>query len=440
MLTASNLALQLIWFVYRMIISRLAGTETLGLQSLVMQLYSIAVSVCITGLNVAVVTIASRISADKQNAAAGIRRLRNNAVRLFLVLFILIALPMFVLRGEVASKLLGEADAAPSVVLVLCCIFMTGLEHILKSIHIAVGRVSRTAASELAEQSIRCFFAFILLKNVSTDSNGTRSALIMLAMFISEFFSVGYLSASFNKLFPKSTVSSGVGGREASIPGILTVLMPAALTGIAGTIFTSAAALLLPGRLEAAGFTRAGALSSVGILNSVALPLTELPLALVGAAATVLLPAVSCCASKGDNLSIRKLAKYSYLLSALTFLLINMPALSFLQKAAERLFFVRPTRICFILLTLKIGINYLLIVSTAVLNGTMQQKKVLLFAVTGEALQLILIFILSSVRSLHIYGFIIAGCIGEAVRMMLSLIYVKLTVKKRTANKAAPVN
>ena len=44
-LALSNLALQVIWFFYRSMLTRLAGSETLGLQSLVMQVYSIIVSV-----------------------------------------------------------------------------------------------------------------------------------------------------------------------------------------------------------------------------------------------------------------------------------------------------------------------------------------------------------------------------------------------------------
>ena len=43
-LTLSNMVLQAIGFLYRMMLTKLAGTEAMGLNSLIMQIYSIAVS------------------------------------------------------------------------------------------------------------------------------------------------------------------------------------------------------------------------------------------------------------------------------------------------------------------------------------------------------------------------------------------------------------
>ena len=69
-LTLSNIALQALGFVYRMMLADCAGTTALGLQSLVMQIYSIAVSICISGLNVAVITVAARLNAAEVGAFA----------------------------------------------------------------------------------------------------------------------------------------------------------------------------------------------------------------------------------------------------------------------------------------------------------------------------------------------------------------------------------
>ena len=83
-LTLSNIALQALGFVYRMMLTDCAGTTALGLQSLVMQIYSIAVSVCISGLNVAVITVAARLNAA---GGRGIRTLTRCALLAFCVLF-----------------------------------------------------------------------------------------------------------------------------------------------------------------------------------------------------------------------------------------------------------------------------------------------------------------------------------------------------------------
>lgn len=104
-LTLSNIALQALGFVYRMMLTDCAGTTALGLQSLVMQIYSIAVSVCISGLNVAVITVAARLNAA---GGRGIRTLTRCALLAFCVLFLLSAVPSFILRRSIALRLIGD--------------------------------------------------------------------------------------------------------------------------------------------------------------------------------------------------------------------------------------------------------------------------------------------------------------------------------------------
>ena len=139
-LTLSNIALQALGFVYRMMLTDCAGTTALGLQSLVMQIYSIAVSVCISGLNVAVITVAARLNAA---GGRGIRTLTRCALLAFCVLFLLSAVPSFILRRSIALRLIGDCKTEGAIPLVLICIFLTGTENILKSVHIAAGRVRR---------------------------------------------------------------------------------------------------------------------------------------------------------------------------------------------------------------------------------------------------------------------------------------------------------
>lgn len=155
-LTLSNIALQALGFVYRMMLTDCAGTTALGLQSLVMQIYSIAVSVCISGLNVAVITVAARLNAA---GGRGIRALTRCALLAFCVLFLLSAVPSFILRRSIALRLIGDCKTEGAIPLVLICIFLTGTENILKSVHIAAGRVRTTAFSEITEQTAR-FFLF----------------------------------------------------------------------------------------------------------------------------------------------------------------------------------------------------------------------------------------------------------------------------------------
>ena len=429
-MTCSNLALQLIWFFYRMMLTRCAGTETLGLNSLVMQVYSLIVSVAISGLNVAVTAQGAKTASHGEDPAA-LKRLLGNGVKLFLMLYFSITLPVFLLRNEIAEHLIGEKGTGTALVFMLISIFMTGIENVLKSIHIAIGRVGRTAISELSEQSLRMLIVWLLLKNSTSNGPPLRTALIMAGMFLSEFFSVGFLMASFANICRKNTDNCYVSKNftpecdPVCVGSLIKVLVPAALTGFASTVFASAAALILPTRLLLAGYTRQAALSSIGVLNAAAIPLVSLPMAFVGAVAALLMPAVSSAYQNGSTAYIRKLASKSMGCALVTAVFVNAPALLFLAPAAQALFGMRPTLLCFLLLTLKQCIIYYQVITSALLNGLMKQKKVLLFTVIGETIQLVLILIMCSDKNMHIYGYLAAMCIGEGVRLAISMIYTK---------------
>lgn len=316
-LTLSNIALQALGFVYRMMLTDCAGTTALGLQSLVMQIYSIAVSVCISGLNVAVITVAARLNAA---GGRGIRTLTRCALLAFCVLFLLSAVPSFILRRSIALRLIGDCKTEGAIPLVLICIFLTGTENILKSVHIAAGRVRTTAFSEITEQTARFFLVWLLLKSFAANSafamQGEPSfsvKLIITGMVLSEFFSVGFLSVSYFRTFVKKNRTSAdtrpaAGRFSALFSELCEILLPAALTSVLGTVFSSAAALLLPGRLYAAGYSHEAALQTIGVLNSVAVPLVVLPMAFAGAVAAVCMPAVSA-AVQNNNKNLHRIVK-----------------------------------------------------------------------------------------------------------------------------------
>ncbi len=416
-LASSNILLQVLSTLYRMMLSRLVGSEALGLSQLVMQIYSIAVSICISGMNVSVVTLASRL---KDEGAAAVRKLCMQAFSVYAVLFLSMGFPVFIFRKIISTNLIGDAATTNSLILVLICIFMTGLENLLKSIHIGTGRVRTTAFSELTEQSARFAIVFLLFRSMHSTSSNNAAAVffMMLGMVLSEFFSVGYLLISYIRNY----CGDGIVFQRSIRAEYISVLLPATLTGIASTLFESVAALLLPARLLAAGYTRQAALSIIGILNTSAIPLVMFPMSIVGAVTQVSLPSVSYMAWNQNYMGLKRLLKKCIVIIASAFLLLNVLPLSFLPRLAQVLFKLTPGRSALIILTVKSLIIYFQLLVAMALNGMMMQKKVLFYAVIGEIIQLMLIYTLSANPFLHIYGYLIAMCIGEGVRLLLSIV------------------
>lgn len=444
LLTASNLLLQIMGFAYRIALTSCAGTEALGLNSLIMQIYSIVVSICISGLSVAVTSCAARLTSGgmsprkerkgldpfKRSGPArfpagvgeAVRGLLKKAVLLYCLLWLAAALPIFLLRFEIAENALNDPGSAPTLALMLVCIFMTGLENVLKSVHLGSGLVGRCAASELTEQGVRFLLVIKLLSCFSHERNSAAVFLIMLGMTASELVSVSFLSASFARsfgfksVFKKRDEASGASMRE-----LVSIAAPASATALASTVFASAAALLLPSRLVAYGMSYEAALSLIGVMSAVAVPITMIPMAAVSALSSVLMPETAARVASGRG-GVKRMAIRAIVFSAAfgaAAAAILVPAAPY---AAQRLFGVTAQRALFAALAIKAAVIYPQAVSVAVLNGAKQQKTVLAFAVLGELYQLIMMLLLTPV--LGIMGYAAAMIAGEALRLACNIIAV----------------
>ena len=428
-LTMSNLVLQIIGFIYRMMLTRLVGTEAMGLNSLVMQIYSVAVSVCIPGMSIAIITLCGRLSSS---GTYTVKCLVRMAFTVYLVLFTCIAAPIILFRETIAERLIGERGVALTLLLLPICIFLTGIENLFKAVHIGTGKASVTAVSELIEQSARFIFVLILLKNISDGSNTSSVTMIMLGMVLSELFSVGTLAGSYKREYSEI----GIGGKanmnsNVKLYDYLIILVPATLTGIASTAFESISSLLLPGRLLLSGYFRNTALSAIGVLNGVATPLVTMPFCFVMASNNVRLPEISAAFCCNDKAVLKRLVGSSFMAAATAAFLINLPLLPFLQKLSKYFFGITPNQAIINLLSFKTAIIYFQVTSVMVLNAMMKQGLVLAFALIGEFIQLVLIYVLSANPFLHIYGYVIAMIIGECLRLIFNLLAIKREVDIR---------
>lgn len=428
-LTMSNLVLQIIGFIYRMMLTRLVGTEAMGLNLLVMQIYSVAVSVCIPGMSIAIITLCGRLSSS---GTYTVKCLVRMAFTVYLVLFTCIAAPIILFRETIAERLIGERGVALTLLLLPICIFLTGIENLFKAVHIGTGKASVTAVSELIEQSARFIFVLILLKNISDGSNTSSVTMIMLGMVLSELFSVGTLAGSYKREYSEI----GIGGKanmnsNVNLYDYLIILVPATLTGIASTAFESISSLLLPGRLLLAGYFRNTALSAIGVLNGVATPLVTMPFCFVMASNNVRLPEISAAFCCNDKAVLKRLVGSSFMAAATAAFLINLPLLPFLQKLSKYFFGITPNQAIINLLSFKTAIIYFQVTSVMVLNAMMKQGLVLAFALIGEFIQLVLIYVLSANPFLHIYGYVIAMIIGECLRLIFNLLAIKREVDIR---------
>lgn len=297
LLTATGLFSQVVGFVYRMLLSRLIGAETMGLYQLVMPVYSMLMSVTAVGLTVAVSTLSARYHALGDSGT--VKLVLRRALRNFLLLAVPLGLAVMALSDPISVYLLGDARTRLGVVVMVPCMLLTGVENLHKHCFYGIGRVRPPAAVETAEQVIRAGAVLLLLVALLPRSAEETVGIIALGMVLCEVFSACALTLLFRrhwKRFPPGPAGEDVSGKR-----LMAIALPVGATSLLGTLLGSANSVLIPAKLVEGGMTLSEAMAEFGVLSGMTLPLLGLPTGFIGALCLVMVPDLSRRTARGDR-------------------------------------------------------------------------------------------------------------------------------------------
>ena len=378
-LACGNVLLQVLGFVYRVMLSRFAGAEGLGVYRLVNSVYLVLNAGCLSG----VTTACSRLSAacEARGESGRLGAVLQLAFRAFFALSAACAAVVLLCGGSIAANLLGDGRCARAFPYMLLCLTLTGVENIFKSLFIGLERVQYTACSEVGEQLIRF----------------TRPDKELYGQFFG-------------------------------------IAAPLSASALIGNMLGSAGAVLLPQRLMAAGLDYEQALSALGVISGMAMPLLLFPVAFVSSVCTALLPAVTAAQAVGEQARVRVLTGRA----VTTVGLIGIPATAVLVPLAPQLselFFRQPlTGGYAALLGAAAVAAYYQMATGSLLNALGLQRWNVATAISAELCQLALLYRWCARPTLGIYGYLLAmfltGVSAAAVNLAI--------LHRRTAFRLKP--
>ena len=140
------------------------------------------------------------------------------------------------------------------------------------------------------------------------------------------------------------------------------------------------------------------------------------------------MPSISGRSELGDINGVRRKSKKAIRVAAI-FSLVTAFMIPFAPTLCQALFKQRIDLLLAVMLGIKTVIGYFLVVTISVLNGIYEHKRVLLNSIIGELLQLSLIWMLTAVPELNIYGYLTGMVVGDGLRLILNLKWVKKSLK-----------
>ena len=285
-------------FLYRILLSRMLGSEGLGVYQVALTVFSVFLTISSSGLPV---TLSRTISKHRAN---GLRSREHAATSAAVLLSLACSVPvtilLFLLR-EQFSQVFSDPRCADLFYILLPGLIFTSVYAVVRGSFWGNKRFLAYSLVELCEEMIRICVGVILLVFVQTTLAGVnRAAFAVLISYLCSFaLALGYY-------FFK-------GGKFRSPEGELRPLfassLPVTTMRTSSSLMSSLISVLFPLRMQSAGFTAAYAMSEYGVVYGMVTPVMAIPCAFIGSIALVLVPELSEHFYKGRTEEVNALTR-----------------------------------------------------------------------------------------------------------------------------------
>ena len=262
-LTTTSLVLRGIGLLFNIYVANKVGSEAIGIFSLLMSVYSFAITVATSGIGIACTCIVSEEFA-KKNYENGLKAVKTSI--LFAILLGISSSILIILFAPlISSTWLKNSVSEIPIYLISLGLPLISVSSVIGGYFSSVEKPYKSAISQILETSVKIIATIYLLYiNPSKDVESICISLI-LADVISEIFSF-----SLNILFYKIDKQKYISKRSLPIQmkkKIFTIAFPISITSCIRSGLSSLKQFLIPIRLELSGISYSLAVSNYGLIN-----------------------------------------------------------------------------------------------------------------------------------------------------------------------------
>lgn len=397
---------KLFGFVYRLLFSRIAGEEAVGLYMTVYPTFIFFIAVVQLGLPIAITRLVAQFYTLKNSAAqAGVLRksLQISTISLILWLPLLVIISPFI-----TSILLHNKDAIYTLIVAICTLPIVIWSSIYRAYLQGIDKISTSAWGHLLEQVIRIVLLYTLLPFTIHQEPAIIAAATMVITACAELSSLLFNYAFYRRYRPTQNPST------IKAAALFEVALPSAGSKLFGSFTWFLEPIIFLYALTKSGLSATSATNAYGIVSNVHIPLLLFPAFIPQALAIALIPSVSSLqtterftAMNHQLLQTMRLCAVVGCYACTTFFIVG-------DILATRLFHIDEGH--WILLLAPIFYFYYIQAPLhAVLQALNYAQIAMKNSIIGGCLKLVCLFFLASHPSLQINGAIVAIGIGVVV-------------------------
>ena len=429
-LTVSSIVVKVIGSLNWIILSRVLGGEGIGLYQMGFPIYLMAITLSSAGIPVAI----SIITAEKlaQKDFLGAKRVFNVSLRLLFVTGLVFASALFFgAHWLIDNHWIRDSRAYYSIIALAPAVFFVTFLASFRGYLQGWQIMTPTAASEIVEQLMRVVtmivFANMFMPHGLAYAAGGASmgagvgafcALLVLMWFYGRLKQK--LKADLQQQNPLATRESA----RAIISRLLRLALPVSMSSLMLPVVANLDLLIVPQRLEAAGFHISQATEFFGYLTGMAVPLINLATIFTAAMTISLVPAISESRALNDVFGIRAKTRTAFRVA----LIITCPCfvgMYFLAEKIAALIYNAPGAADAIQ-TMSAGILLLGLhqISTGILQGLGRTSIPVINMILAAAVKVFLSWTLTAIPTLGIKGAAMATVVDFGLAAVLNMIFI----------------
>ena len=418
LMVIGSLILQIIRLCFNIYISNKISTEALGVFGLIMTTYMFGITLAASGINIT----SNRIISEEITLGNdfGVKRASSRIIKIAIFLSV-IASYIFYSNADFIVKYCFDDKVSTNIVYLICLALpLISVSSAIMGYFVAVRRVYKNVFGQFLEQLTK-FIATIILLNIYLPIGTLESVCFALILgdVISELISFIYLVCTY--LFDINYHFSNINAntKKKLFYRIIRILVPLAFTSYIRSSISTVKQLIVPSSLRKNGFTSESALSTYGIISSMAMPIIMFPAGLLSSVSSLLIPEFSRYYVKEDYSKIKKYSDKLIVSSFLFACLITAFFWIFGNKIGLIIYNNKNVGIFIKLFASLIPFMYVDIIIDNILKGLDAQTDVMTINIIDLIVSTSFIFFFVPMFGLK--GYVISIFVSEILNLILSL-------------------
>lgn len=311
LMTCVALTLRGLGVAFNAYISKKIGAEALGLYTLLGSVYSFALTLALSGINLTTTRLVSDAIGEK--SIEKMRISMKKCVGYALFFGVLSSILLFSFADVLSIRVLKDARVTKPLRLCAITLPLISLSACFNGYFTAVRRVYKNAITQISEQLARIFFCIALLNLFFGRDMESCCVALVVGGALSEMlsFSISLLFYVFEKKSVRGDyfdVSNKINERKIT-KKMLGIALPLAFSTYFRSALLTIEHILIPIGIEKSGSNRAQSLVAYGTLQSMVMPLVLFPSAIIHSFSGLLVPELAELKIQNNKREIKYVAQ-----------------------------------------------------------------------------------------------------------------------------------